>query len=58
MSVHSTSPIMRDSPVQVIPMEDTNNHNPKRGPSPRAWSPSDDQFTNKDPSKNGKLISK
>ena len=40
MSVRSTSPIMRDSPVQVIPMEDTNNQNPKR--SPRAWSPSDD----------------
>jgi len=42
---------MRDSPVQVIPMEDTNNHHPKRGESPRAWTPSDDQFTNNKGSK-------
>ena len=47
---------MRDSPVQVIPMEDTNNHHPKRGESPRAWTPSDDQFTNNKGSKDGKLL--
>ena len=43
MSVRSTSPIMRSSPVQVIPMEEHNNQNPKPGQftsgSPRAWTP-------------------
>ena len=43
MSVHSTSPIMRESPVQVIPMEDTNNQRSKQGQSPRAWTPSGDE---------------
>merc|ERR1711944_264768 len=42
MSVRSTSPIMSDSPVQVIPMEDTNHQHPKRGQSPRAWTPSEE----------------
>jgi len=38
----STSPIMSESPVQVIPMEDTNHQHPKRGQSPRAWTPSEE----------------
>ena len=42
MSVRSTSPIMSESPVQVIPMEDTNHQHPKRGQSPRAWTPSEE----------------
>ena len=45
MSVRSTSPIMRSSPVQVIPMEEPNDF--KRGGlgkdddhgQPRAWTP-------------------
>jgi len=41
MSVRSTSPIMRESPVQVIPMEDTNNQQYKRSQSPRAWNDDD-----------------
>ena len=47
MSVRSTSPIMRSSPVQVIPMEDTNDFRTQRGGigkdddhgQPRAWTP-------------------
>jgi len=33
---------MSESPVQVIPMEDTNHQHPKRGQSPRAWTPSEE----------------
>jgi len=33
---------MSESPVQVIPMEDTNHRQPKRGQSPRAWTPSEE----------------
>ena len=54
MSVRSTSPIMRESPVQVIPMEDTNNEHPKRGQSPRAWTPSEEAMKRN----NGKSLKK
>jgi len=33
---------MSESPVQVIPMEDTNHQHHKRGHSPRAWTPSEE----------------
>ena len=54
MSVHSTSPIMSESPVQVIPMEDTNHQHQKRGQSPRAWTPSEEAMKRE----NGKSFSK